>query len=507
MDESFLNTLNKRFETNAINYYLIECAIQRNRKYEEINSNDFYVMLFMTLLFIDYKFVSSEYCFFEDIESFIRGICKNKNIDINKLTKDIVRDCFQNKGKPNSFSSSFLKNDVPIQLITDKKIEGVNKFSYELSENCNKWLYSTYEMEIIGHISIENILLEKEIVSGNFNNAEQRSISLLSAVRKEISNIEDYKKIILAGIDDVKSDDIYETLTNSINLIERQRKETQKIKELIQKINKKDVADLRIEEEKIKNNLDSIGRTQKNLNDILEKELELLKMTIDLRQVFSDSLMDFSFLERSQYININRDILSNIRKYPTDEFPLFDVLRPLMPFKIPKLSNPNIVLKEQVIRTKDETLEIELDSFDNLSDEEEYNSKEKELEEKCDDIFKCILRDIISSEGKTKLSEFFNAHPEIQTLLKEIKTVLTILTHNEIIYFKDEQDKNNFSLDSFIPENFGLKYPEFNLQNKILISKLSLEKIELKAPADGMFQEVLKTDEIYFELKEVDDYE
>ena len=81
------------------------------------------------------------------------------------------------------------------------------------------------------------------------------------------------------------------------------------------------------------------------------------------------------------------------------------------------------------------------------------------------------------------------------------------MTHNEIIYFKDEQDKNNFSLDSFIPENFGLKYPEFNLQNKILISKLSLEKIELKAPADGMFQEVLKTDEIYFELKEVDDYE
>lgn len=511
-NKEFLNTLSKRLETNAIGYHLAEYAKTSQKEYRKaiISASDFYILEFITLLFIDYKFIMSEDCYFSNIQEFLESVCKERNINVNykELTKDIVYNCFKNDGKILSFESLFNKNPVTYSIISEEKIAETGLNSFKLTKECSYWLYSTYELEIIGNISIENIILEKEIKSGNFENAKNTARKLLADVIREIKHLELVKSDIIANVEDRNSKYVYDNLLSSIDLIKTQQNDTKKINGKLQAIRKGDFKNINATEKDIQDNADNIRETSIFLDKVIAKQLDLLNTAIDVRDTYDEMLMDFSFLENSKYVNVKNDILKNIKKYSTTEFDLFGIISPLLPLNFNKLANINLFIKYQQIYNEKDDSSIQIEDMNDLEFEEEDKEKIDDINNENNiykRIFCYILDDLIDNDRPIKFSECFNKHDELKSYLKEIKIVISILTSRTEVIFEEKKYFTKIEETSYIfePEfiQFSCPSKDYDLSGKILTAQFTNHKIILNGIEEDKFQEQLKMDDIIFDLK------
>lgn len=507
LDYAFLKTLDVRFKQNSIGYYLQSYAMLNKKDYRRnvLSDEDFYMLMYLTLLFIDEKTLISENCFSDDIRSFLNEICKSKSIIINQeeLIADIINNCFQFGGKTQeSFNSLFLDKNINIEILKTDLIN--DKYSYYLSENCRIWLYSSHEIEEISEISLNTMLINKQISLGKFSQAKNQARELLRLVELRIRETKTLRLEILTNIEDASCSEINKTINKNLDLIMQQQKEINDINEQIKRLKNKDFSNTDVNPIKIQEGIADINATIKILDNVITKQIELHNELFDIRNTFDEELINFSFLNGKDYVNISRDILEKLRSYKSIVFPLEELIVPMLGFDKIKIFNPTNIIQEQSIITPNEDDGIFQEKCDDIKEEIDPNiEKTNEIYRS---LFYIIVKELIKKH-EVYLSDIFKNNKLMKQHLSELKTILVILTTNQNgkIQFVPKQFFNHIDTLTlkFEPEYIHNYYKDLEgIEDKFIVSTFTEQSIILEGCIKDNIQDVIKTNDIKFILEE-----
>jgi hypothetical protein len=459
-----------RMNYNSISYRLATYVVNNKKSYRKnstFSDEDFFTTIIYTIAFIEECELNHESCLFSDIKEFISVLCNNKgyNIDINELTNDIMVYCFQNSGYGYNFSTSFLENSVNVKILEDNIDEITHKNNYKLTSECRKWLYSSYEMEELGQITLNSLVLQKQIKAGNFEKAKDTAKKLLVDIKKQQNELERLKRNVISDIDQYPIETINLHLNEPYLISKRTDEELQYLDGIIDEVLRGKFDNIDVKKDYVLDCVFTVKDLQEKIKKIIIQNQKLLSAVGDIRKTAQEQLLNSDFLLPKKYINFEKEVLETIKKNPNKSFDIHSLLSPLFTIKKINFANPNGIIKKQTLMYQEETESVDTNTEDDTIITE-YNTEQ--------DIAHEIYIKIISEMFKhfkekniIKLSEFVNTIPFINENLSAFKLVITVLMAKGDITFKKTPSKQ-IKIKTFNLEDIN----QFNEQiQKLLISK------------------------------------
>lgn len=433
-------------------------------------------------------------------------------IDISQSNQDVTNsiDAFnKNLNKIDKYLNS--KNDSttnPNINISNSKIMTNIKASSEFenineSSSSNQMDNNRYNIKINNNISKNSISTKKfaDPSSDLLCQKLQQKIDLLNYEKyvlneknKDLSSKNDELKLYLAKVNQAKETEIQisnEQLTNVQKQLKKKEEDNLILKEKIKQYNKdinelekikKNIFELKSENEKLKNNQQKLNETiinsDKNLDfyknkynevsskyDILKKEKEFMNKN------------SFAEKEKNKELNIDNEKLKNeINELKSDKDKLMK-----------KIRDYDMIQKKEynelINRTKEKMEEKQKEEIDRIKNDHNsiMNIQIKSLEEQNEDLKNKI------QELKDKLKQKNND----DILNEENKNQISIL-NDEISYLKLQlqlKDSENKRLNRIYTENMDL-IKELSIDNNAYKEKIKLLSDKLKEVASNTHEEM-----------------
>ena len=506
MNYEFLKTIEHRISQASIGYRLVNYATLFKKDYrKDISNEDFYMLAFYTLMFIDEESIKGNSCTSKSIEAFLKKCCsvKHINIDAAELTLDLLDNCFLFGGKADeNFDSCLVDKKIAYNIISYEHTKG--EINYYLSSNCRKWLYSSYEMETLGSISIEGLLARKEFLSGKFENAKKHINQSKILILDKIKDIGKIKNKIYSDLNNIDPLEFLKEIDKAKNLINEEKVNFERFREEVRKVSeRKEVEGFNVSTEDVIKGYSDIQSILKLLGEVYNLQIELLSELQKIERIYQDELNNFSYLEENHGLNINKDILQKIKNNKNLEINLFDFFSPILGFKIPKFLSLNLLTNEQVLYSDNDEEAIEQDEIE--KEELAVNEYVENTNETYRNLFRIIIENVLIKPCSLKTIYYKNKQV-FEENIECLKTIISILLEKQKIDFMPLKFYSpiNTQTYNFEPQaiHFYYTYLDKQLTSKRLVIEGLEDKFDIEGTQEDGMQLILRLNNVNFYLEE-----
>lgn len=422
----YLKEFQKRMEIFAV---IDSIAKRRNRtdKIENLfEENQLDNIIMSVLVYImDTTLTEEQECTQESIMQFISEILpaygkKLSFNEIEELTRYIMKDILQNKGKKRNYEVMDYENgfkEVSVRLVTDK-INKNNKVAFGLSKQGYDFLFRTKEVDDELGFEIEEIKLKMLIKKKDYQGAIRQSKDMLGMLMKKKIELVQFEEKLKKDINEISNSEYEELINNTNSVIQDEYKEMKEIEELITKAKEHLEQEEKIHQEldeKIKKAKSEVYTITKNVRKALSYQRQILIQAQNLKKLYLRTLEDtISFSNKKRY-NFEEGMLQLLEKKEISSIDeITDIyeklLNPLFIARAKKRLNLNLIYDSQSkIKEQQEEETIQDEEFEeDLRQKEEIERRNKIHIEIIEGIFKFI------SQGKNQFtfSEWFGSLEE-----------------------------------------------------------------------------------------------
>lgn len=372
-----LDGFHKRMEFVAI----VSAITNRKNKSDKIENmfseNAMENLILSVIIYImETTMAGEEECTIENISIFMKEIVKfytDEIIDSKELTRYIVKDILQNKGKKREYDvfdySSREVVKMPIRLIKDK-LNSEKEVVYELTKQGYNFLLRTKEVDDELGFKLEEMKLRLLISKKNYKKAIYTSRELIRRLKNKNIELRQFEDSLRSDINNI-SGQFYEDLVNNMyQLLEEEHEEMKQIELLIKESLDKIKAEERLTQaldEKTIQAKKEIIIIANNIDISLKMQMELLIQCKKAKKLYIETLkesIDYSIVKT---YNFKEEIMDKFSKTTTDN--ILDIyvklLRPLFMPRIEKILNLNIIYDAQTKITEEivEEYDVETDAL------------------------------------------------------------------------------------------------------------------------------------------------
>lgn len=506
LETEILKTMPERISVFNVGVRLADYAATHTQFLNKANlsKDDYLFLCYYLLLFIEENNICSLPCGYQDILRAVNSFCKTNNVntDTEALTANIINECFQNNGTILYENTSFLAKKIPIKLIDTTYKD--KKTTYSITDSCRKWLYSSYEIEQVGHISLGLLIIEKAIASGRFDIAKNTVNKVDKEIINNIEAAEEMRNEISSNVYQFDTSDILASLKKTRHALQAQEKEINDLQGYFDSIINEDSISSLKNETKFIEAKDDIDYVKEKLKDILSHQLKLIKATQDVDSTFREELKRFPSLNNTKYINIKKDVLSVMKHNPTTSYNIIDMFSSVFNVRFPKIFNLNKILDRQIVYTErgdEEPVEIKKEELLKIANiaEEKKNIYIKECQTIIFEIFKNVV-----SNTTIRLSSMLNSTLcHNLPLLKDILIIYEAADDGTMTFVQPKKGKTIKAENIVsITKHVGCYHPEWmeKLKGKQLVANFDEKSILEIKDENG---NILKIEDIVFSLKDI----
>lgn len=432
----FLENFHLRMEQVAIHQFLNEKASIREGLRLNAFTESEALNLYMELLcFIMEKSLLEQSCTLEDMEAFVVYILNKENdnidrkeaIDYEGLTRYLVRDALQNKGKPYYFDTYNFKEkkliQIHVRLIEDKilQIDHQDVFSYHLTSQGYEFLFGTLEVEESLQMSFEQLKLQYAIKKRNFSSARDSADNLFTLNRKQIQKIREYIVQIKEDIGVFSTLDYQETYASTFETLNEQKEKHEELYGLISRTKEQYTIQYLGKEhhEKMEEDLTNIDYIKNRLQQLVGEQLKLFGEQQTLGQVYDEAISNVLYIGFENRLNIEKTILEPFERDVMALDGMTKLLRPLMKPQLGNRFNFAKAYANQKIESENE--QIQDDGYYLEKGEDEFIEKVKERIDYIQECYKDIVKQLLnkiskSNQYRIKLSEIYDGNQDIELL-------------------------------------------------------------------------------------------
>lgn len=528
----FLKNFDKRMEKfsilSVLNYRSYYKDTFKNfgfNDYQEITN-----FMLSVLLYIVDKTLTDDYCFFEDIKSFVREIVEEyfnpgkvySSEEYLNLTQLII-DIFANTEEYKVFDfekREYMESPMYTKLVVDKLDINVSETNpiYYVPNNVLDFIFATLEYNIYYAISTLQVKFEESMRLKDYRKSHEELKKIIQIEKQRIREIKDQ---MLRAKDNVRefyaNTNFQKSLSNNINLLNEHLIKYKAMRNSIE-LTEKEIEALIEENEnkdselvlKDRENQLIVSEMKTGLDVLIGKQNELLTAHLQLQNSTYESLMSLLTSRIDKTIDINKEFIKNSYLDSNQMDNALLMMNFLFPVekKLKKYFNLNKCIEEQKPireRDKNDNKDIEFLDTDN-SKIEAAKLLNQSIKNQYTDIVKTLFNIILFSDTKSisleKLSRISEEEESFNILFEDIRkfsyVLFSILREQEIV--KDEikekkesaadQSRYEFNLYRALWDIYGRQVPF----RKLYIKKLSDEQ-------DVRFREKQKNDinRLYFD--------
>ncbi len=338
----FLENFHQRMAQVAVHSFLNEKAsIKEGLRQGSISKSQALNLIMQLLCFIMEKSLLEQNCTLEDMETFLRYIVARSDIeevvDYEGLTRYLVREALQNRGKPFYFNTYDFGEEKPLQihirLIEDRiiRLEGAEIFSYNLTAQGYEFLFGTLEVEESLQMSFEQLKLQYAIQKRNFGSARDSVDNLFTLNRKQIQRIREYVTRIKEDIGSFGTLEYEQTYRDTFETLNEQKEKHEKLYKLIQRTQEQYLEQNYTDNstEKMTEDLMNIDYIKRRLQQLLGEQIKLFNEQQTLADVYDDAISNVLYIGFENRMDIEKDILEPLEKQMLDIGGMASILRPL----------------------------------------------------------------------------------------------------------------------------------------------------------------------------------
>lgn len=429
----FLDSFHKRMEQIAIHHFINEITnIKDALRGANLSKSQALNLLIQLLCFIMEKSLLEQACTLDDIRTFIEHTMKLQGydiyeIDLEALTRYLVRDALQNGGKPYYFNAYNFVEDheesYHVRLIEDKiiQIESKEVFSYSLTAQGYQFLFSTLEVEEALQMNFEQLRLKYAIQKRNFGSAKDSVDNLFTLNRKQIQKIKEYITQIKEDIGLFTSEDYALTYKATFDTLDEQKEKHVELYELITRTKEQYLAQhLTNYDAKLEDDLLHIDYIRSRLQQLLGEQLKLFKEQQTLGEVYDEAISNVLYIGFENRLNIEKDLLGVFEENPKSLNAMAKILKPLFLPKMKQQFNFVKAYSSQRIEADDDGSIQEEQFMEEIIDEEAERLHAGRLEY-IQETYQVIIQRLLgaikeSSDGSIKLSQLFEKFDDVGLL-------------------------------------------------------------------------------------------
>lgn len=338
----FLDSFDKRMNQVAVHRFLNEKAgVKEGLRQGDITHTQSLNLIMQLLCFILEKSLLEQSCTIKDMTSFITYIITETGIseveDHEGMTRYLVRDALQNKGKPFYFDTYDFgqgkEKRLHVRLIEDQMIkqEGREIFSYHLTAQGYEFLFGTLEVEESLQMSFEQLKLQYAIKKRNFGSARDSVDNLFTLNRKQIQKIREYIVHIKEDIGTFSTEDYEETYRGTFETLNEQKDKHEELYQLIMKTKEQYIEQHLNDgnQERMHVDLENIDYVKGRLQQLLGEQIKLFNEQQTLAGVYDEAISNVLYIGFENRLDIEKDLLERFEENPNAIEGMGQILRTL----------------------------------------------------------------------------------------------------------------------------------------------------------------------------------
>ncbi|MDI6617106.1 MAG: hypothetical protein QME45_00330 [Clostridiales bacterium] len=357
--------------------------------YEYIN------LIYAMLMFIMEQSLKDEVCTIDDIASYIDEL--NSKFFGKSLTYEqckslgdfIVNTILCDEGRAMYFKGYDFEAkkyvDIHISYVSNKIVyinDTVRRTSYYLTDDGYSLLLGTLEVENNMKLTIQEMIFKLHLEKADYSKAVDDIKQIFNLSRIQLQKIKEGIRRIRENVLDFSSEEYETTLNDDMAIIKEQRNKfkayREHVKEKIEEFYEQGIGRDKLNDEDL-DKLNNLGTINEYLSRVIGEQQKILSTHFDFKHAYSEALTGMTAVAAIKRINfageIYEPILNDVSKLKT----LDKILRPLYISKPHQFYNINKSIQYQrVIRERDDDIEEELSSDEDVFMEE----KERERREK-----------------------------------------------------------------------------------------------------------------------------
>lgn len=369
--------------------------------------------LLTLLFFFEQKLMRNQRTGVKELASFLKEVTKEVYMLKEETYEELARTLIQNfrptHGKKRSYGyfdwEEKAEETIEYSILKANDFDaGTNTQFYTLDEDGLELIFATKEFYSEFQISINQLILRKQLEKGEFKGALRQINEMRVAVETLQERIVKLKHEIQRSIVSEETFERYKELLDDIfQRLEREDEEFKELREFVKETRERLFAEnIHQKEQKTYQYILQINR---ELEKVHYEHSELLNQTLHLKNTTLITAQESLYYTGMHSFNFDQDIVSLIVSTPLPLDAMKGVLHPFLKVEENEFWSPLAVLEEQnIVEDRKEKVEYH---FYEVDDENSFNSYKQWISEKYKELMEHFLKAYEENSGNT-LSEFIS---------------------------------------------------------------------------------------------------